>query len=143
LAILTIVIQAIAIWLLDPFIPGVDVAGGFLGSLLVSFVFGFILATLSTLVGLGEDESYYGALVRSLVGRGESVQRTAEPGLVIIQIDGLSHDVAAHAIRAGRVPVMSSWVRSGTHRLSHWDALLPSTTPASQAGILHGTNDGI
>jgi len=94
-------------------------------------------------VGLGEDESYYGALVRSLAGRGESVQRTSEPGLVVIQIDGLSHDVAAHAIRAGRVPVMSSWVRSGTHRLSHWDALLPSTTPASQAGILHGTNDGI
>ncbi len=143
LAILTIVIQAVAILLLDPFIPGADVSGGFLGSLLVSFVFGFVLATLSTVVGLGEDESYYGALVRSLVGRGESVQRTREPGLVVIQIDGLSHDVAAHAIRAGRVPVMSSWVRSGTHRLSHWDALLPSTTPASQAGILHGTNDGI
>jgi len=38
---------------------------------------------------------------------------------------------------------MSSWIRSGTHKLGHWDALLPSTTPASQAGILHGSNDGI
>ena len=28
-------------------------------------------------------------------------------------------------------------------QLGHWDALLPSTTPASQAGILHGNNDGI
>ena len=31
----------------------------------------------------------------------------------------------------------------GTHQLGHWNALLPSTTPASQAGILHGNNDGI
>jgi hypothetical protein len=38
---------------------------------------------------------------------------------------------------------MSSWIRQGSHRLAHWNALLPSTTPASQAGILHGTNDGI
>lgn len=143
LAILTIVIQAAAIMLLDPIIPGVDVTGGVLSALLVSFVFGFILAAISTAIGLGEDESYYGALVRSLVGRGADVQRTDEPGVVIIQIDGLSHDVASHAMRAGRIPVMSGWIRSGTHRLSHWDALLPSTTPASQAGILHGTNDGI
>ena len=40
-------------------------------------------------------------------------------------------------------PTMASWIRSGTHKLGHWDALLPSTTPASQAGILHGNNDGI
>ena len=38
---------------------------------------------------------------------------------------------------------MASWIRDGSHRLGHWDALLPSTTPASQAGILHGNNDGI
>ncbi len=143
LAVLTLVIQAVAIWLLDPLIPGVDVSAGILGLLLVSLVFGFLVAAMSTAIGLGEDESYYGALVRALVARGADVERSDEPGLVIIQIDGLSHDVAAHAVRAGRVPVMSSWIRQGTHRLAHWDALLPSTTPASQAGILHGNNDGI
>ena len=30
-----------------------------------------------------------------------------------------------------------------SYRLSGWEALLPPTTPASQAGILHGNNDGI
>ena len=49
----------------------------------------------------------------------------------------------SHSLRAGRVPEMSRWIRIGTHKLGHWDALLPSTTPASQAGILHGNNDGI
>ncbi|MFN8519562.1 MAG: phage holin family protein [Chloroflexota bacterium] len=143
LAILTILIQAVAIWLLDPFVPAVNVDGGFIGALIVSFVFGFILAAISTVVGLGEDDSYYGALMRSLVGRQEGINRTDQPGIVIIQVDGLSHDVASGAMRAGRVPTMSSWVRSGSHRLAHWNALLPSTTPASQAGILHGNNDGI
>jgi uncharacterized membrane protein YvlD (DUF360 family) len=143
LAILTLLIQALAIWLLDPFVPAVTIEGGLIGALIVSFVFGFILAALSTAIGLGEDDSYYGALMRSLVGRQEGINRTDQPGIVIIQIDGLSHDVASAALRAGRVPTISSWIRSGSHKLAHWNALLPSTTPASQAGILHGTNDGI
>jgi hypothetical protein len=142
-AILTLLLQALAIWLLNPFVPGVTIDSGVIGVLLVSFVFGFILAAISTAVGLGEDDSYYGALVRSLVGRQQGINRTDQPGLVIIQLDGLSHDVIAHAVRAGRVPEMSRWIRSGTHKLAHWNALLPSTTPASQAGILHGNNDGI
>jgi len=57
LAILTLLIQAVAIWLLDPFVPAVHVDGGFIGALIVSFVFGFILAAISTVVGLGEDDS--------------------------------------------------------------------------------------
>ncbi|HEY8198429.1 MAG TPA: alkaline phosphatase family protein, partial [Candidatus Limnocylindrales bacterium] len=62
---------------------------------------------------------------------------------VILQADGTSHDVMSYMVRAGRAPTMSRWLRQGTHRLGHWTALLPSTTPASQAGILHGNNDGI
>ena len=38
---------------------------------------------------------------------------------------------------------MPGWVRSGRYRLNGWEALLPPTTPASQAGLLHGNNDGI
>ena len=61
--------------------------------------------------------------------------------LLIIQIDGLSHDVLSHAVRAGRVPELSRWIRSGTHKLGHWEALLPCTTPASRAGTAVITRD--
>ena len=148
LGVLTLVFQIVAFILLDPFVAGVSL-GGDIGSgagfdaLLVSFVFAFIVTALSALLSVSEDESYYGALVRGLAGRLPDVIRTDEPGLVILQADGLSHDVMSHSVRAGRVPVMSSWLRDGTHKLGHWTALLPSTTPASQAGILHGSNDGI
>ena len=46
-------------------------------------------------------------------------------------------------MRAGSVNTMASWVRDGSHKLSRWEAILPSMTSASQAGILHGNNDGI
>ncbi len=143
LVVLTLLFQAVVIWLLDPFVPAVTVGGGLSGALIVSFVFGFIAGAIGLLFGLNEDDSYYGALVRTLASRRADVTHTDEPGLVIIQLDGLSHDVLSHSLRAGRVPEIARWIRSGTHRLGHWDALLPSTTPASQAGILHGNNDGI
>jgi hypothetical protein len=143
LVILTLLFQAVVIMLLGPFIPGVTFTGGFIAALIVSFVFGFVATGVSMLFGLGEDDSYYGALVRTLASRQPDVIRTDDPGLVIIQLDGLSHDVLSHSLRAGRVPEMARWIRTGTHKLGHWNALLPSTTPASQAGILHGNNDGI
>ena len=39
---------------------------------------------------------------------------------------------------SGNVPTISRWVREGTHDLGGWTARVPSTTPISQAGILHG-----
>jgi len=143
LVILTLLFQAAVILLLIPFVPAVTVNGGLVSALIISFVFGFIAGAIGLLFGLDEDDSYYGALVRTLASRRPDVVHTDAPGLVIIQLDGLSHDVLSHSLRAGRVPEMARWIRTGTHRLGHWDALLPSTTPASQAGILHGNNDGI
>ena len=62
---------------------------------------------------------------------------------MILQIDGLAHPILAARMRAGSVNTLASWVRNGTHKLSRWEAILPSMTSASQAGILHGNNDGI
>jgi hypothetical protein len=73
----------------------------------------------------------------------EAAPPSDEPGLVIMQIDGLAYPILAGRMRAGSVNTMARWVEDGTHVLSRWEALLPSMTSASQAGILHGNNDGI
>jgi hypothetical protein len=65
------------------------------------------------------------------------------PGVVMIQIDGLSAPLVRWAVRAGNLPTLSRWIRSGGHTLSEWHARLPATTPASQAGILHGASDHV
>ncbi|MET3427520.1 hypothetical protein BJ973_006732 [Actinoplanes tereljensis] len=61
-----------------------------------------------------------------------------EPGLLMLQFDGLSEPVLRWAVRAGNLPTLGYWLRSGSHSMVGWHTGMPSTTPASQAGILHG-----
>ncbi|WP_250028974.1 alkaline phosphatase family protein [Paractinoplanes maris] len=63
-----------------------------------------------------------------------------EPGLLMVQLDGLSEPVLRWAVRAGNLPTLGHWLRSGSHSMRGWHTGLPSTTPASQAGILHGAS---
>jgi hypothetical protein len=63
-----------------------------------------------------------------------------EPGLLMLQFDGLSEPVLRWAIRAGNLPTLGHWLRSGSHTMVGWHTGLPATTPASQAGILHGAS---
>ncbi|HET6482057.1 MAG TPA: alkaline phosphatase family protein [Actinoplanes sp.] len=60
------------------------------------------------------------------------------PGLLMVQLDGLSEPVLRWAVRAGNLPTLGQWLRSGSHLMRGWHTGLPSTTPAAQAGILHG-----
>ncbi len=61
-----------------------------------------------------------------------------DPGLLMVQLDGLSEPVLRWAVRAGNLPTLGHWLRAGSHTMRGWHTGLPSTTPASQAGILHG-----
>ncbi|MFI6079068.1 alkaline phosphatase family protein [Actinoplanes sp. NPDC051343] len=63
-----------------------------------------------------------------------------EPGLIMVQLDGVSEPVLRWSIRAGNLPTLGYWLRSGSHSMRSWHTGLPSTTPASQAGILHGAS---
>jgi uncharacterized membrane protein YvlD (DUF360 family) len=142
LAIATLLFQVVAFLIMGSILPGLDVEG-FVPAFIGSWIYAIINTVLTAILATDNDESYWGALVRQLALRREGVIRTDAPGVVIIQIDGLAHPILAHQIRAGRVPFISRWVRSGQMRLDRWTALLPSQTSASQAGILHGNNSFI
>ncbi|MEV0902588.1 phage holin family protein [Actinoplanes sp. NPDC049802] len=72
-----------------------------------------------------------------------SVPPSSTPGILIIQIDGLSAPLARWAVEAGNLPTLGRWLRTGGHTLTEWHAQLPATTPASQAGLLHGASDQV
>lgn len=72
---------------------------------------------------------------------GAAVGRPA--GLLVVQLDGVGAPVLAQAVDAGLVPTMARWMAAGTHVEHAWWAQAPSTTPASQAGLLHGAADAI
>jgi uncharacterized membrane protein YvlD (DUF360 family) len=139
---LVLLYQVAVIMFAAGIIPGLDV-GGVIPAFVGSWVFAIVNSILTSVFALDSEEGYYGALIRQLRARREDVIRTDSPGVVIVQIDGLAHPILMHQVRAGRVPVMSRWARRHSHRFTAWEALLPSQTSASQAGILHGNNDGI
>jgi hypothetical protein len=140
--ILGLALQVVAIIALGRLFPGIRVVDA------ATAVWGAVLLTalnslFAELVAVSDDDSYYSVLVRRLVARDFRSAAEPNPGLLIVQIDGLSHPVLEQSIRAGRVPVLGGMVRDGDATLHHWVAMLPPTTPASQSGILHGRNDGI
>ena len=140
-AVLVLVLQVVAFLVVAQFAPGVHV-DGFGTALIASFVYAIINTVLTAILGIDSGDSYYGLLVQRLLVK-RSTGQSESPGLVILQIDGLAHPILAARMRAGSVNNLASWVRNGTHKLSRWEAILPSMTSASQAGILHGNNDGI
>ena len=140
--VLGVVAQFGAIVGLGRVLPGIHV--GDTAAAIWGAVFLTVLNSLfAELVAVSDDDSYYSVLVRRLVAREFRRPREPIPGLLVVQVDGLSLPVLREAIRAGRVPVLGRLVRDGEATLHPWIAMLPPTTPASQAGILHGNNNGI
>ncbi len=59
-------------------------------------------------------------------------------GLLLLEVDGLAHDVLRRALRNGDAPALACWLHGGTHRLVRYETGWSSQTGACQAGLLHG-----
>jgi hypothetical protein len=66
-------------------------------------------------------------------------QRSDRRRFVIVQIDGLAHEYLLRSLAAGHTPHIQRLIVKG-HRLQRWRCGVPSSTPASQSGIMHGNN---
>jgi uncharacterized membrane protein YvlD (DUF360 family) len=111
-------------------------------AVLYSFVATVLFSALLALFSI-QDQSLW----RRLLGRRQrrllDPAVVGKPGVIFLEIDGLSHDALRRAMAAGKARMMRRWVESGSHRLVGWECDLSSQTSASQAGILHGNNHGI
>ena len=123
-------------------VPGVRIDS--LASAIWDAVFLTVLnAIFAEILRASDDDSYHGAQVRQLAAREFGKPGSSVPGLLMVQLDGLSLPVLQSQMRAGRMPTLDRLVRSGESRIDPWFALLPPVTPVSQAGILHGNNDDL
>lgn len=139
LGLILLLVNGAMLWLAVLVVPGADV-DGYGWALLTAILLALANASVVFVLDLGEEGSFYRRLSRQMVHRGRSRHAIERPGYVIVQIDGLGHDVLLGAIRTGRMPNLARWLRDGTHRLTAWECALPSQTSASQAGILFGDN---
>jgi len=141
-ALATVVLQVVAFWLFTR-VPGGLEIDRFGDAVLGALIYSLGSAVLTACLSIGDDRAFFGTLARRLAVHHRSVERTDRPGVVAIQIDGLSRSFLEQQIQAGRASILSKWIRSREMTLDNWQTLLPSQTSASQAGILHGNNDGI
>lgn len=67
----------------------------------------------------------------------------AEPGLILIQIDGLSRTQFEHALDNGRLPFLRKLIRRQHFDLETFYSGIPSTTPAVQGEIFFGVKTAV
>ncbi len=134
--------QAFAVWIVVYAPQGLTASD--LGiALAASWIVAFVSTFFVWVATAGTDDAVTASLLRRARRRRVTLADPDVPGIVFVQADGVPFPVLDWCVRAGTLPTLSRWIRSGTHRSVEWRPKLPATTPASQMGILHGTIDGI
>ena len=129
-------------FLLEEFAPlfGIEIQGPAI--ILAPLAMAAVTTILSSLITIDDDSSYY----RSVFNDAKK-KRKAEvkdyPGVIIVEIDGLAYEVLREAVERGEMPTVKEMIESNEYNLRMWETDLSSQTGASQAGILHGNNEGI
>ncbi|MEV0802637.1 alkaline phosphatase family protein [Kribbella sp. NPDC050281] len=118
--------------------PGVTLHGGVGAPLLVAVVMASVSAFVGWIAYAGSDDAYVAEVMRVVHRRARKIEAAPKTGMLIIQIDGLSAPLLNWMVLAGNLPNLGGWIRDGKHSMVGWHTGVPATTPASQAGILHG-----
>lgn len=67
----------------------------------------------------------------------------AEPGLILIQVDGLSRNEFERALAARRLPFLAHLLRRKDYRILSFYSGIPSTTPAVQGELFYGVRTAV
>lgn len=121
--------------------PGITI-DSVLGLVIASWIYGAVAAILIWMFAVSADDYLVDHAVRMARRRPAPDVDDAE-GVLFIQLDGVPAPVLDYELRAGNLPTIGGWLRDGSHSWTEWTARVPSTTPVSQAGILHGSTEGI
>ena len=135
-----LIVNSIIFYGVTYFIPGVSVGA------YEAFVVPLTMAIATTFVSNIANIDYFDSYTKTIanyVKNDETGYNIRYPGLIILEIDGLSIDILKEAIDRELMPTLKKWIENGTHTIMEWETDLSSQTGASQAGILHGNNKNI
>ncbi|MEK7953274.1 endonuclease/exonuclease/phosphatase family protein [Luteolibacter soli] len=82
-------------------------------------------------------------LASRLLGVRRPSGEAEHPGLIILQIDGLSRNQFERAIADGNLPFLAKLMRRGHFTLENFYSGVPSTTPAVQGEIFYGVRAAV
>ena len=141
--ILVLLIDAGALVLAAEVLPDLIRVDSFGDAMLASIVIAAVMIVLTVIFGTNDDDEFTLRVTRRVVRRQGKQIRTSEPGLIMLEIDGLALPVLQLAMRSGSAPHLARWLADEGYDLTEWETDLSSQTGASQAGILLGSNEGI
>ncbi|HLZ69398.1 MAG TPA: phage holin family protein [Dehalococcoidia bacterium] len=141
-ALITLALNVLIVYLAAAFVPGFHI-DNVVTALLFSFGLTLLNSLFTAMLSINDDDSYYRNVIRRIDRLRAPRGDLRQTGTVIIQIDGLAEPILRQELAAGRLPTLKGWLEAGSHRLVRWDCGVPSMTPGSQAGILHGNNANI
>lgn len=133
-----ILVDVLVVVVLLDVLPGVEVAGFWTG-VGVALGLAAITTVISALLAIDDDAWFDQRMSNRARRRRNGATTTDVPGVVFVQLDGVSIDVLRRAFRSGDAPTLHRWVRDGSHHLAGWVTGWSSQTGVSQCGILHGT----
>ena len=132
-----LVVNALLTWAVLDSLPGVRV-DGFWAAMLVALIATVIATLLATALAL-DDDAWYDQRMARFARRRRGTTTSEVPGVVFVQIDGLSEPVLRVALASGDVPTLHRWLDDGQHHIVGWRTEWSSQTGVSQCGILHGS----
>ena len=133
---LVLVVDSLILRLADRLTDGAIVVEGFLAAFFAALVISAATTALDVMLGANDDDAYSLRVVHRIAKKSPDRIETDVPGILYLEIDGLSKPVLQRAMRDGNAPTMARWLAEGTHHLVEWETDLSSQTGASQAGIL-------
>ncbi|PWB85387.1 phage holin family protein [Methanobrevibacter thaueri] len=128
--------------LLNFFAPLFEIEIQGLAIVLAPIAMAAVTTILSAIITIDDDSSYYRVVLKDAEKK-RKTEIKDYPGVIIVEIDGLAHEVLCEAVEKGHMPTVKEMIDSGNYNLRMWETDLSSQTGASQAGILHGNNEGI
>ncbi|MEE0934972.1 MAG: phage holin family protein [Methanobrevibacter sp.] len=136
----SIFLNSLIFYIASLFIPGVS--AGVYGVLQVTIV----TAIATTFVSHITNTNYYDRYLKNILRyalKQKTRYKKRYPGVIMLEIDGLSINILKKAIEKGVMPNIKKWIDDKSHTLKGWETDLSSQTGSSQAGILHGNNKDI
>lgn len=135
-----LLINSLIFYITTYFIPGVSV--GFYGFLEAPLVIAIVTTFIMNITNTNYHDSYIKNILKNALKQ-KTPYKKQYPGVIMLEIDGLSINTLKKAIDKGVMPTLKSWIDINSHDLKEWETDLSSQTGASQAGILHGNNKDI
>ncbi|MGE5210979.1 MAG: phage holin family protein, partial [Acidobacteriota bacterium] len=137
LGLANLAVNALVTWVVLDQVPGVRL-DGFWTALFVAVITTTVATLLSSALAL-DDDSWYDQRIARRRRRRRGTTITDVPGVVFVQVDGLSEDALRFALASGDAPTLHRWLSDGSHRRTGWQTEWSSQTGVSQCGILHGS----